>query len=1130
MISALRAALFIALQAALFAADPPRPLRTIPVGDSPFALALTSDETQAVVVNLFAATESPNVRVVDVNAGTTVRSLRVGTRLVAVTVAGLNALVVNEDQDVVRIVDLSTGREVAQVPVGSRPSNVATVDNNTAMVVNGTSGDISFIDIAARRTTGAAFPVGGDPRGAAVHPAENGRYAYIALGAENAIAVVDLRSTPRRVVTRLATGKSPVAVAISSDGRRAVTANVTNNTVTVFDTTDPASPAAIGDVPVGVQPTVLAANPRNPAILYVSNVNSPFVSVLDLTKPPADMLTGVITIGENVSGIRVNRDATRLYVLEFKNQANLRVYDLANIAIDPKPAIDVPGEPRLVTYVPSTGDCASSFYIAEAVLGENQREGLWGMEVLVSRGALTGGFNLGGGLERNGLLPSFGAFLLGSPQQVTVTVTSQPLTPGPLELEVSITTDGRTVATQRGASPLSVSAGLPAGFHVVSIRTTSGSPRAVFQLSASAPEFVGGVVVGGFIMPNVSGFGAFCVPAAQNIDVRLVARGAYGIQASGDLLLNLRNGQRELLRAINNTVAPAVTPTAPAPPVLAGLTPRLFVDAAAAAGGDGSQARPFRSITQAVNAFRAGDTILVRSGRYAPSTTGEVVPISIGRSDVQLIGEGAATTIIDAEGRTRGDGNGNAVVVAGSNTRFAGFTVRRASQAGLYIFRASGVVIENNVFASNVRFGLGGVEARGVIVRNNVADSNLETGIAFSTLAAFPIANAPANCAAAGGPFGGYFVNNNSSNNRADGFLLTAGGSVCVANNVTANNGSSGIEFNNRTEGAANAPLTGAVLSNTISNNGGVQFGFAGTGVLITEGAEATLIADNLLTANRPFGIGVFLNGRAGVIRNNRVSGSSQQGILVQRGSTAREISNNDVRDNGQSGLFVENQARVDTIVNNVANGNSVGLSVLDRSSAGRVESNDFSRNDIGIQLAVTSTGENVRNNTIDSNRGGVFMDRESVLTAFEGNKVRNNRDLGGIAVGASTAAIGANEISGTLGTGVTVSGRGRVTLTNTVIDGNGDGGVSAFDGAAVTAAGVRFTNNIAHGAQATGAGSTVTLGAGVSITGTRRTASGSAGYGIISTAGGAVTCTAAPALSGNAAGNLFGTAQGCIP
>ncbi|MSV29253.1 MAG: DUF1565 domain-containing protein, partial [Bryobacterales bacterium] len=884
MALALRVSLIFVLSSVLFCADPPKPLRAIPVGDSPFALALTGDETQAVVVNLFAG-DGPNVRVVDLNSGALARSLRVGTRLVAVAVVGINALVVNEDQDVLRIVDLSTGREVAQVPVGSRPSNVAAVDNNTAMVVNGTSGDISFIDIAARRTTGAPFAVGGDPRAAAIHPAENGRYAYIALGGENAIAVVDLRATPRRVVTRVATGKNPVAIAITPDGRRAIAANVSNNTVTVYDTSNPAEPAALGDLPVGVQPTTIAPNPRNPALVYVSNLNSPFVSVLDVTRPAAEMLTGVITIGENLSGIRVNRDASRLYVLEFKNQANLRVYDLTNIPLDPKPAIDVPGEPRLVTFVPSTGDCASSFYIAEAVLGENQREGLWGMEVLVSRGALTGGFNLGGGLERNGLLPSFGAFLLGSPQRVTVTVTAQPLVAGPLELEVSIATGGVVAATQRGPAPLTVTADLPAGFHVVSIRTVPGSPRATFQLSASAPEFVGGVVVGGFIMPNVSGFGAFCVPTSQNIDVRLVARSAYGVQASGDLLLNLRDGTRALLRAINNTVPPAVTPVPPAAPPLAGLTPRLFVDAAAAAGGDGSQARPFRSITQAVNASRVGDTILVRAGRYSPSGTGEVIPIGILRANLQLIGEGAATTIIDAESKIQPDGSGNAVVVAANNVRFAGFTVRRAAQAGLYVFKANGVVIENNVFASNVRFGLGGVEARGLIVRNNVADSNLETGIAFSTSAPLATPNAPNNCDAAGGTFGAYFVNNNSSNNRADGFLFSAGGSICVANNVTANNGSSGIEFNNRTEGAANAALGGTVIANTITNNGGVQFGFAGTGILISEGADTALIADNLLTANRPFGIGIFLNGRAGTIRNNRVSGSSQQGILVQRGS-----------------------------------------------------------------------------------------------------------------------------------------------------------------------------------------------------------------------------------------------------
>ena len=82
-------------------------------------------------------------------------AFRAGTRLVAIAIAGSIALVVNEDQDVIRLIDITSGIEVAQIPVGSRPSNIITIpDSNLAIATNGTSGDISFIDIDQRTVMG----------------------------------------------------------------------------------------------------------------------------------------------------------------------------------------------------------------------------------------------------------------------------------------------------------------------------------------------------------------------------------------------------------------------------------------------------------------------------------------------------------------------------------------------------------------------------------------------------------------------------------------------------------------------------------------------------------------------------------------------------------------------------------------------------------------------------------------------------------------------------------------------------------------------------------------------------------------------------------------------------------------
>ena len=97
------------------AQDVAMPVGIIPVGDSPFALAISEDGTQATVVNLFPeVSDATNVKLIDLGSQTVTRKLRVGTRLVAVAITGSRDLVVNEDQDFVIVVDLNSGAELAR--------------------------------------------------------------------------------------------------------------------------------------------------------------------------------------------------------------------------------------------------------------------------------------------------------------------------------------------------------------------------------------------------------------------------------------------------------------------------------------------------------------------------------------------------------------------------------------------------------------------------------------------------------------------------------------------------------------------------------------------------------------------------------------------------------------------------------------------------------------------------------------------------------------------------------------------------------------------------------------------------------------------------------------------------------
>ena len=916
------------------------------------------------------------------------------------------------------------------------------------------------------------------------------------------------------------------------DGRHAVVTNLNGNSLSILDTSDPANPVLVTSVIVGVQPTQVIIDPARPYLAYVTNLGSPFVSVVDIRKDKTTALLGVVETGTAMSGIAENSTGNRLYVAEFKTAANVRVYDPGNMPLDPVPPIDIPGEPRLSTYLTSTGNCSSSFYITEAKLADGQKEGEWGMEVLVSQGQLSGGFNLGGGLEANGGNPSgFGAFSLASPQHVTVSIAAQALDgSGSLGLTAALLLNGATVAQASGKAPLNFGADLQPGFYVVSVTTGAGAPRGTFQMGLAANAFSGGVVVGGFITQGVSGFGAFCVPQSQNVSMRLVGASEYGTAAAGDLILNLYDSQRNLLRSVANGALISAPVTPPSAPAVTTSSISLYVDAAAPNdNGTGTAASPFRSITKAISVAKSGNTIFVRAGRYSISKTGEKLPIGVNPAwpnGVNLIGAGAATTIIDGENFSAA----NVLQIGASNIRVAGFTVRGSAQAGLYAVGGTNVQIDSNLFTSNTRFGLGGQGVQGLVVTNNVSVSNLETGIAFAGALPGNVSNLPKNCAAQqpNASYGAYIVNNISNDNRADGILVSAGGSFCVADNSTSGNGSSGIEFNNRTEGSPNADLGGAVLNNQLVGNGGQQFAFAGTGLLVTEGAHVAIISGNKLEADRPFGIGIFLNGVADLISGNTVADSEQQGILVQRGSQAAEISGNTVTASGLSGLFVENGATVNRILNNESSDGQNGLSVLNGASVGTVTGNRFERNsNVGVDVELNANVTLLQGNFIENNEGGVYVARNSSIATFN-NQVRNNRSLGGVTVGSAGSSVnltgGESSLNG--GVGVGVSDSARVTLANFAVNNNsGSAGFVAGTGGTATLNNCTLNGNLNAGISVSGGGTSVQLTGGNTIS---NTVAGKAGaYSIIVNAPASIFCAGSNGFLNNPSG-IFGSAPGC--
>jgi len=1160
-----------------------QPVGMVAVGKSPFALAVPTNQ-QAIVVNLFPEGEpnSPstwtNTKLVDLGSRAVTSQLRVGTRLVAVAVVGTRALVVNEDQDFVIVVDLTTAKEVTRIAVGSRPSNVIVANTQLAIATNGTSGDLSFINLQTNAVSGSPVKVGTDPRAVAVHPA--GQYAYVALGGDNAVGVVDLRSYTK--VYAVHVGKNPAAIAITRDGRRAVVANLTNNTVSILNTENAAAPAVIPtaagttQIPVGVQPSAVEISPDGKTA-YVANLGSNFFTAVDIGKLA---VAGVVNvqrtdpsnpsqkISSPTSGLRIAPDGTRLLVTEFRDASMLLIYDMNNMPLSPAPDIEVPGEPRASMYMDVDASLACpGFYITEVALADGARSGFWGMELATTAGdrLLQGGFNLGGGFDANAGNPGFGAFNITNPanerQTVKITVQAQAVptqgySAGNLGLSVQLyqpQADGSRVAVGQGASgapPLSVSTTVNPGFYIVEIKSLAGSPRGTFQMSLETQytnraggAFQGGVVVGGYLTrdaagKSLTGFGAFCISENQTVTVKTSGASTYGDAGAGDLVLTLKDRNGQVLRTINNSVPTSAGVALPDPPDMQGATPTIYVDAKAAAGGDGSSARPLRSIAAAVSKARSGDVILVRPGRYSPSLTGEVIPIgSAGtninplQANVKVFGSGAATTILDAEQSAGSAGNANAFVIAAPNVRFAGFTVRGAQQFGVLVYQASGVRIDSNFCTSNGRDGIGAIQSPGLVVTGNAAVANQESGIVVSNSATGTPSNPPTGCPSS---FGACIINNVANDNRSDGILGSQGGTLYILNNTTLNNGSSGIELNNRADPGqpANPALTGYIRNNTVSNNGGVQFAFAGTGILVTEGAHAAEISGNQINNNRPYGIGIFLNGTAGLISKNRVVDTQLNGILVRSTSTVTEISDNTVTTSGLSGLFIDDKSRVDRILRNSSTTNGTctactdsksGLAVLSGSQAGTVDANFFDRNAVGLEMATNSVVSSVTNSTLDSNdNGGIFIRSGCTLSSFSANKVRTNRGLGALQVEGSTITLANSEFSGNQA-GINLYTNSTATIQSCQITSNKSGSALSVTGASqATLTGTTISGNTGDQAiLAAGAGSSVRLNGGNSVINNKA-------WGLNAQNGGTISCSGANTVSGNTSGNTLGSITGC--
>lgn len=185
-------------------------------------------------------------------------------------------------------------RPASRVPFGSRRWVAALVPVLAVITAATVAGGVS--SAGAAENPNQTVMVGGDPRGVAVDP--DGKHAYVASYAENALRVIDTAS--QRVVGSIHVGANPRGVAVDPDNSgRAIVTNYSENSVSVIDT---AAGKVIKTIAVGVNPTAVAIFPRD-HFAFVTDYYGNTVSVIDLAN---FKLVGTVPVGARPDGVAID--------------------------------------------------------------------------------------------------------------------------------------------------------------------------------------------------------------------------------------------------------------------------------------------------------------------------------------------------------------------------------------------------------------------------------------------------------------------------------------------------------------------------------------------------------------------------------------------------------------------------------------------------------------------------------------------------------------------------------------------------------------------------------------------------------------------------------------------------------
>jgi YVTN family beta-propeller protein len=281
-----------------------------------FASSRPGDAAPKAYIGLF---KDNAVAVMDTSENRVIGTIAVplGPHGLVVTPDGRKVYVSSDGASTVSVIDTATDRVVSQIEVGANPHGLAMSRDGRSVLVSGFgTNQAVLIDTATDRVVGSV-PVP-QPHNAAIAP--DGRIAYVASQAQNALALVAVDLTTRTVVGRVPLDKTPRALDFSPDGTRLYFTVAGAAAVQVLD---PATRQVVAQIPVGASPHFSPFTTDGRLALVVAQGPGE----LDLVDPAAGALTGEVSVGKAPHWVAATTDGRIAYVTN-EGSNDLSVVDL----------------------------------------------------------------------------------------------------------------------------------------------------------------------------------------------------------------------------------------------------------------------------------------------------------------------------------------------------------------------------------------------------------------------------------------------------------------------------------------------------------------------------------------------------------------------------------------------------------------------------------------------------------------------------------------------------------------------------------------------------------------------------------------------------------------------------------